>query len=231
MLVTGCTVPLINRIQPICWRRHPMWHWQHWFCKHGTNVSRTNGLCVHSLWCHWLQERNCGTLSSIHFGVICCNSRKVYNIIEPQVVLPDYFQTLFTSDQPIYKYFWKNIQGSMQGFAWSQCMQKMRQLIDIKVVWLATESLVRFLGQLETSGIMMMVLHIFYKLTFMTMRIRQLFMLASIMVLMLWKISITHNYFGISLRHYCNVPIHICFHFCLSMSTSNVNRFNQTTCA
>jgi hypothetical protein len=56
------------------------------------------------------RKENCGTLSSIHFGIICCNSGKTHSIIDPQVVLPDYFQTLFTSDQPIYKYFQKNIQ-------------------------------------------------------------------------------------------------------------------------
>ena len=55
------------------------------------------------------RKENCGTLSSIHFGIICCNSGKTHSVIEPQVELPDYFQTLFTSYQPIYKYFRKNI--------------------------------------------------------------------------------------------------------------------------
>ena len=56
-----------------------------------------------------LRKENCGKLCSIHFGIICCNSGKTHSVIEPQVELPDYFQTLFTSDQPIYKFFQKNI--------------------------------------------------------------------------------------------------------------------------
>ena len=67
------------------------------------------------------RKENHGTLSSIHFGIVCCNSGKTHITIDPQVELPDYFQTLFTSDQPIYKYFRKNIQRFNAGL----CMVSM----------------------------------------------------------------------------------------------------------
>ena len=56
-----------------------------------------------------LRKENHGTWNSINFGMICCNSGKAHSIIESQVVLPDNFQTLFTLDWPICKYFQKNI--------------------------------------------------------------------------------------------------------------------------